>query len=123
MLDPILPPDRCVVKVLEDVAADAEVLEAVTRLKFLGYRIALDDFVLTDKVRPLVAEKIESEAEFRWCRKRGCELFQGYNLRKPEVVAGRRIPSNQLSVLPCLPSAPIWKLRLPMGHAPCPGRP
>jgi EAL and modified HD-GYP domain-containing signal transduction protein len=35
-LDPILPPDRCVVEVLEDVAADEETLAALRRLKALG---------------------------------------------------------------------------------------
>jgi EAL and modified HD-GYP domain-containing signal transduction protein len=59
-----------------------------------------------DLLRPfdvdVVAEKIESEAEFRWCRKIGCVLFQGYYLRRPEVLSGRRIPSNRLSVLSVL---------------------
>ncbi len=50
----------------------------------------------------IVAEKIESEAEFRWCRKLGCELFQGYYLRRPEVLSGRRIPSSRLSILSLL---------------------
>jgi EAL and modified HD-GYP domain-containing signal transduction protein len=135
MMDPILPPDRCVVEILEDVVADEETLEAVRHLKALGYRIALDDFVQTPQSRALIqfadfikldyralgdhgfadqiaklkgcrvhllAEKLESEAEFRWCRKLGCELFQGYYLRKPEVLSGRRIPSNRLSVLALL---------------------
>ena len=131
-LDPILPPDRCVIEVLEDVAADPETIACLRRLKRLNYRIALDDFVFARELVPMilladyvkldllalgaggfnkqmgllapfgvriVAEKIESEAEFRWCRKLGCELFQGYYLRRPEVLAGRRIPSNRLSVL------------------------
>ena len=135
MMDPILPPDRCVVEVLESVVADEEVVAAVQHLKAIGYRIALDDFTLTGQVEPLVAmadfikldyralgadglarqvellrgtrahllaEKVESEAEFRWCRKLGCDLFQGYYLRKPEVLAGRRIPSSRLSVLSLL---------------------
>jgi c-di-GMP phosphodiesterase len=135
MMDPILPADRCVVEVLEDVAADEETLAAVRRLKSLGYRIALDDFtvhpqssalieyanfikldyralgdqgfaaqvqLLRGTQARLVAEKIESEAEFRWCRKLGCEFFQGYYLRKPEVLSGRHIPSNRLSVLSLL---------------------
>ena len=134
-LDPILPADRCVVEVLEDVAADPETLEALHRLKKLNYRIALDDFAYSEELVPmieladyvkldfqalgasrfqehvnllrpfdvrLVAEKIESEAEFRWTRKLGCVLFQGYYLRRPEVVSGRRIPSNRLSVLSLL---------------------
>src|ERR1035438_10288851 len=44
-MDPILPPDRCVIEVLEDVAADRETLDALRHLKSLNYRIALDDFV------------------------------------------------------------------------------
>ncbi|MBS1858687.1 MAG: HDOD domain-containing protein [Acidobacteria bacterium] len=135
MLDPILPADRCVIEVLEDVEPDAETVAAVRRLKSAGYRIALDDFVHRPEMRPLVeladfikldyralgdrgfseqvgslkggkarllAEKIESEAEFHWCRSLGCELFQGYYLRKPEMLAGRRIPNNRLSVLSLL---------------------
>ena len=134
-MDPILPADRCVVEVLEDVAADRETLAALRRLKKLNYRIALDDFVYSEALVPmieladyvkldlqalganrfqehvnllrrfgvrLVAEKIESEAEFGWTRRLGCTLFQGYYLRRPEVVSGRRIPSNRLSVLSLL---------------------
>jgi c-di-GMP phosphodiesterase len=134
-LDPILPPDRCVVEVLEDVTADDETVGCLRRLKALHYRIALDDFVFDEKLVPMleiadyvkldllalgagnfreqlklvkpfdvrvVAEKIESEAEFRWCKKMGCALFQGYYLRRPEVLAGRRIPSSRLSVLSLL---------------------
>jgi EAL and modified HD-GYP domain-containing signal transduction protein len=134
-LDPILPADRCVIEVLEDVAADPDTLAALRRLKSLNYRIALDDFVYSEDLVPMieladyvkldlqalgagrfqeqlhllrpfdvriVAEKIESEAEFRWCRKLGCVLFQGYYLRRPEVISGRRIPSNRLSVLSLL---------------------
>ncbi|MGD0773660.1 MAG: HDOD domain-containing protein [Candidatus Solibacter sp.] len=50
----------------------------------------------------IIAEKVESEAEFRWCRKLGCQLFQGYYLRRPEVLSGRRIPANRLSVISLL---------------------
>jgi EAL and modified HD-GYP domain-containing signal transduction protein len=131
-MKPVLPPDRCVVEILEDVTVDAETVQAVRRLKQSHYRIALDDFVFRPDLVPLVqladyikldyrvlgqdgfreqvrllrpyqvalvAEKIESEAEFRWCKAEGCQLFQGYYLRKPELLVGRRIPSNKLSVL------------------------
>ena len=134
-MDPILPADRCVIEVLEDVVADAGTLAALRRLKSLKYRIALDDFVFSDDLVPMieladyvkldlralgperfqenfnllrrfdigiVAEKIESEDEFRWCRKLGCVLFQGYYLRRPETISGRRIPSNRLSVMSLL---------------------
>jgi EAL and modified HD-GYP domain-containing signal transduction protein len=131
-MQPILPADRCVIEVLEDVAAVPATVDALRRLKAAEYRIALDDFVhrpdlapmleLADYVKldyralgangfrqqmelvrrypaAIVAEKIESEAEYRWCKAAGCALFQGYYLRKPELLVGRRIPSNKLSVL------------------------
>jgi EAL and modified HD-GYP domain-containing signal transduction protein len=134
-LDPFLPADRCVIEVLEDVVADPETMASLRRLKSRSYRIALDDFVYSKDLVPMieladyvkldlralgarrfqeqfnllrpfdvaiVAEKIESEAEFRWCRKLGCGLFQGYYLRRPEVLSGRRIPANRLSALSLL---------------------
>jgi len=48
------------------------------------------------------AATLWSQSQFRWCRKLGCQLFQGYYLRKPEVLCGRHIPSNRLSVLSLL---------------------
>lgn len=134
-LDPLLPPDRCVIEVLEDVPVNAETEAALERLKRRGYRIALDDFVYTEARIPflrladwvkldvralglrqfhaarerlrawgvqIVAEKIESENEFQACKEAGCDLFQGYYLRRPEVLRGRRIPSNRLSALALL---------------------
>src|SRR5450759_4624404 len=50
---PILPPDRCVIEVLEDVAADPSTLVALRRLKSLHYRIALDDFVYSEAIVPM----------------------------------------------------------------------
>jgi len=134
-LDPIIPADRCVIEVLEDVPVNAGTIASIERLKKLGYRIALDDFVFSDEMLPflaqadyvkldvraltvsefrrhvvllkrstvlLVAEKIESEQEFQACRDLGCDLFQGYYLRKPEIMTGTRIPNNRLSVLSLL---------------------
>jgi len=134
-VNPILPPDRAVVEVLEDVPVNSETVANIKRLKKLGYRIALDDFVysqahipflrLADCVkldvraggigllaeqitllRPfelqILAEKVESEEEFQQAKALGCELFQGYYLRKPEVLSGRRIPANRLSALSLL---------------------
>ncbi len=59
----------------------------------------------------IVAEKVESEQEFRRCHEAGCDLFQGYYLRRPEVVHGRRIPSNRLSALSLLTECMVsqWK--------------
>jgi EAL and modified HD-GYP domain-containing signal transduction protein len=134
-LNPIVPPDRCVIEVLEDVPVNSETIGCLQRLKDLGYQIALDDFVYSDARLPflrladyvkldlrglspaefrshvklmkgfplkIIAEKIESEEEFQTSQALGCDLFQGYYLRKPEVVRGRPIPSNRLSALSLL---------------------
>ncbi len=134
-LNPIVPPDRVVIEVLEDVPVNSETIGNLERLKGLGYRIALDDFTYSDAQVPflrlahyvkldlralsagelrrhveilkglglkIVAEKVESEGEFRRSKALGCDLFQGYYLRKPEVLSGRRIPANRLSALSLL---------------------
>jgi EAL and modified HD-GYP domain-containing signal transduction protein len=49
-----LPADRVVLELLENTEADAEVLEAIRRAKSLGYKIALDDFVLSERTAALV---------------------------------------------------------------------
>jgi EAL and modified HD-GYP domain-containing signal transduction protein len=43
--EPILPPDRCVLEILETVVIDESLVKAVAGLRKKGYKIALDDFV------------------------------------------------------------------------------
>ena len=50
----------------------------------------------------IIAEKVESQQEFERCKGWGCELFQGYYLRRPETLSGKRVPSNRLSLLALL---------------------
>lgn len=49
-----LPKDQVVIEVLEDVAPDPDVLDSLRQLSYHGYRIALDDFVYSPELRPLV---------------------------------------------------------------------
>ncbi len=49
-----LPKDQVVVEVLEDVKPDPDVLEALRNLSAEGYTIALDDFVYSPELQPLV---------------------------------------------------------------------
>lgn len=49
-----LPKDRVVLEVLENMGVDEELMEALHRLSGLGYRIALDDFVYHESLKPLV---------------------------------------------------------------------
>jgi c-di-GMP-related signal transduction protein len=48
----LLPPDRAIIEVLEDVHADQEVLKACRDLRQKNYLIALDDVISMDQVRP-----------------------------------------------------------------------
>lgn len=106
----LLPPniDQVVVEVLENVAAEPEVLASLQHIRSLGYEVALDDFVLSEQTKPLLdvativkvdmlepfneadialyksrglrllAEKVEDMETFDRLRQVGFTLFQGY---------------------------------------------
>ncbi|HWO21412.1 MAG TPA: HDOD domain-containing protein [Kofleriaceae bacterium] len=50
-----LPPHRTYIEVLEDVPVTPAVIDALRAFRRRGFRIALDDFLLTEETRPLVA--------------------------------------------------------------------
>jgi len=52
----LLPADKTVIELQENVPADAGVIQACQQLKQKGYRIALDNFVLADARKPLVPQ-------------------------------------------------------------------
>ena len=128
----MLPIDQVVLEILETVQPTPEVLLRLVELKNLGYKIALDDFVLNAETAPLVphaslikvdvlgmsdeeirrasskirkpglqllAEKVETGAQFKTCQRLGFELFQGYYFSKPEMMRGSSIQSNQIALL------------------------
>lgn len=47
----------------------------------------------------MLAEKVETQAEFAAAHKAGFIYFQGYFFRRPELMQAREIPSNQLNYL------------------------
>src|SRR5690349_19698734 len=51
---PPIDPSRLVVEILEDVVIDAQTIDAIRRLKQLGYTIALDDYVYAEGHHELV---------------------------------------------------------------------
>jgi EAL and modified HD-GYP domain-containing signal transduction protein len=66
-------------------------------------------------LRPkLLAEKVETEAEFEACLKAGYDLFQGYFLERPKSIAGRRISTSETARLTLLKelSKPELDMRL-----------
>ncbi|RKD84049.1 EAL and HDOD domain-containing protein [Kushneria marisflavi] len=50
----------------------------------------------------LLAEKIETQEDYRIAMEAGCHLFQGYFLARPEPVRGRVMPINRLNTLKLL---------------------
>lgn len=47
-----LPPERVVLEVLEDIAIDRQLVNALRSLHISGFQIALDDVISTDRVTP-----------------------------------------------------------------------
>jgi len=47
----------------------------------------------------LIAEKVESQAEYRTCLDLGFDYFQGYYFAKPSVLAGRKLSPSQLALM------------------------
>jgi len=124
----LLPADRIVVEILETVRPTEEMLSACRELRSAGYQLALDDFVDSPGIAPLVefasflkidfqmfdargrsalarkyadnhirllAEKVETESEFREARDLGFSYFQGYFFCKPFMVETRELPGNK----------------------------
>lgn len=50
----LLPKEKIMVEVLENVTASPEIIEACLDLKKKGYELALDDFVFAEKIIPLI---------------------------------------------------------------------
>jgi c-di-GMP-related signal transduction protein len=61
----LFPPRSVVVELLESVQPEQEVIDACRRLKQLGYSIALDDFVDSPALAPLVALADIIKVDFR----------------------------------------------------------
>lgn len=49
--------------------------------------------------KKLLAEKIETESEFKTAMKMGFHLFQGYFFCKPQIVKGQDISTNKVQIL------------------------
>ena len=47
----------------------------------------------------VLAEKIGTHADHAYCLQAGCDLFQGYFYRRPELIAGRRLDASRLPLL------------------------
>lgn len=52
----------------------------------------------------LLAEKVETRQDFEFCKTLGFDYFQGYFFSKPEIMEGKRIQSDYLSLLDLIQS-------------------
>jgi EAL and modified HD-GYP domain-containing signal transduction protein len=70
-----------------------------------------------ERLRPygvtLLAEKLEAQEDFAYCLQAGCDLFQGYFFCRPELVQGRRVDANRLSLLRLLAALQDPTIELP----------
>ncbi|MFJ7932815.1 EAL and HDOD domain-containing protein [Sporosarcina sp. NPDC096371] len=57
-------------------------------------RVEIEKFIKKYPNIQRLAEKIETEQQYREAKKAGYQLFQGYFFAKPEIVTGIGIPSN-----------------------------
>ncbi len=73
-----LPQDKVVIEVLEDVRPTPEVLAALAELKKVGYKLALDDFVYSSELMPLV--KLVNIVKVDLPQLADCELAEHVNL-------------------------------------------
>ncbi len=95
---------------LDDYALESKwdpLLPQVNIIKFDVSSIAEDG--LGGRIEPLrargtrlLAEKVETEAQYRFYRELGFDLFQGYYFYRPQIVKGRRLTENQLTVMQLL---------------------
>ena len=130
-----LPPRQIVLELVENQTVDDLLLRILRELIDQGFRIALDDFVLTPESEPLlelasvvkldvraldraslldhlerlrdqgpilIAEKVETHAEYHDCRELGFDAFQGYYFATPALIHGKRTPTRRLKTLASL---------------------
>jgi len=50
----------------------------------------------------LLAEKVETQEQYDYCLKLGFNYFQGYFFAKPNIIVGKRLPNNKLTLLDLL---------------------
>ncbi|MDH5185306.1 MAG: HDOD domain-containing protein, partial [Gammaproteobacteria bacterium] len=56
--------------------------------------------ILRDKSHAkLLAEKVETQAQYELCQELGFEFYQGYYFSKPNTITGTHIPASRLSTL------------------------
>jgi len=84
MSEPIMPPDRCVLEILEHVDLDADLLDRIGALRRRGYKVALDDFTLDGKLA--AALPLADYLKLDVLALSEAELLQHVALRRPGLL-------------------------------------
>lgn len=95
---------------LDDFIWKPELLPLVEMADYIKVDIAVtgeaDRRILLDRLHrfpaKLVAEKVETQEEFRRCRDEGFHLFQGFYFCHPEVIPNSKVPANRISQIEIL---------------------
>ena len=82
-----LPKEKTVIEILENVHADAEVMDAIQGLRALGYRIALDDFVYSSQMEPLLDAANLVKVEMATPRAQQEAMVRDYHARGLQMLA------------------------------------
>lgn len=82
-------------------------LKVIHVLKLDIQLIGLDKIpILVQKLKPfnleLMADKVETQDEFRRCLEMGFALYMGYFLSKPDLVRGKKISGNKIILMQVL---------------------
>lgn len=96
----------------EPLAEMADILKVDLRLTTLEQRAALVKKHGPWRCR-MLAEKVEDHAEFVAARDQGFVYFQGYFLRRPEIVTTRDVPANRLNYVRMLQAVSRTDLDVP----------
>ena len=59
---------------------------------------------LKEERKKILAEKVETHEDFKFCESLGIDLYQGYFFCRPDVVINKSIPINKLRVIQILAS-------------------
>ncbi len=82
-----LPKEKIVIEILESVHADSEVMAAILQLRALGYRIALDDFVYSSRMEPLLDAANVVKVEMATPRAQQEAMVRDYHGRGIQMLA------------------------------------
>jgi c-di-GMP-related signal transduction protein len=96
----------------ESLAEIADILKVDIKLTTLEQRAALIKQYGPWRCR-MLAEKVETNEEFIAARDQGFVYFQGYFLRRPEMVATRDVPANRVSYIRMLQAVSQSDLDIP----------